>query len=46
MGVFFIPKSQKGYVIMADIHVRKRGDKWYYSFECAPVDGKENELNG
>lgn len=29
---------------MADIHVRKRGDKWYYSFECAPVDGKRKRI--
>lgn len=25
---------------MADISARKRGDKWYYSFEAAQVDGK------
>lgn len=29
---------------MADIHVRKRGDKWYYSFECAPIDGKRKRI--
>ncbi|MDE7322850.1 MAG: Arm DNA-binding domain-containing protein [Lachnospiraceae bacterium] len=29
---------------MADIHVRKRGDKWYYSFECAPVNGKRKRI--
>ena len=29
---------------MADIHVSKRGDKWYFSFECAPVDGKRKRI--
>jgi len=29
---------------MADIHIRKRGDKWYYSFECAPIDGKRKRI--
>jgi len=25
-------------------HVRKRGDKWYYSFEAASVDGKRKRI--
>lgn len=25
-------------------HVRKRGDKWYYSFEAAPVDGQRRRV--
>lgn len=25
-------------------HVRKRGDKWYYSFEAATVDGKRKRI--
>lgn len=29
---------------MADISVRKRGEKWYYSFEAATVDGKRNRI--
>lgn len=29
---------------MSDIHVRKRGSKWYYSFECAPVNGKRKRI--
>lgn len=29
---------------MADIHVRKRGEKWYYSFEAASVDGKRKRI--
>lgn len=27
-----------------DGHVRKRGDKWYYSFELAKVDGKRKRI--
>ena len=34
----------RGCVIMSDIHVRKRGDKWYYSFECAPINGKRKRI--
>ena len=29
---------------MGDIHVRKRGEKWYYSFEVASVDGKRKRI--
>lgn len=29
---------------MADISVRKRGKKWYYSFEAATVDGKRKRI--
>ena len=29
---------------MADISVRKRGEKWYYSFEAASVDGKRKRI--
>ena len=29
---------------MADISCRKRGDKWYYSFEAAAVDGKRKRI--
>ena len=29
---------------MADISARKRGDKWYYSFEAASVDGKRKRI--
>lgn len=29
---------------MADISVRKRGEKWYYSFETANVDGKRKRI--
>ena len=29
---------------MADISTRKRGDKWYYSFEAASVDGKRKRI--
>lgn len=29
---------------MADIHVRKRGEKWYYSFEIAAVEGKRKRI--
>lgn len=25
-------------------HVRKRGDKWYYSFEASNVDGKRKRI--
>ncbi len=25
-------------------HVRKRGDKWYYSFDAAPVNGKRKRI--
>lgn len=25
-------------------HVRKRGKKWYYSFEAASVDGKRKRI--
>lgn len=29
---------------MAEGNVRKRGDKWYYSFEAAQVDGKRKRI--
>lgn len=29
---------------MADISTRKRGEKWYYSFEVASVDGKRKRI--
>ncbi len=29
---------------MAEGHVRKRGEKWYYSFEAATVDGKRKRI--
>lgn len=29
---------------MADINVRKRGEKWYYYFEAASVDGKRKRI--
>lgn len=29
---------------MADINVRKRGEKWYYYFEAAQVDGKRKRI--
>lgn len=29
---------------MADISARKRGDKWYYSFEAASIDGKRKRI--
>lgn len=29
---------------MGDIHLRKRGNKWYYSFEVASVDGKRKRI--
>lgn len=29
---------------MSDIHVRKRGEKWYYSFEAASIDGKRKRI--
>ncbi len=29
---------------MSDISVRKRGEKWYYSFEAASIDGKRKRI--
>ncbi|ANK59637.1 site-specific integrase [Loigolactobacillus backii] len=29
---------------MTEGNVRKRGDKWYYSFEAAPVDGQRKRI--
>ena len=43
MGVFFIPKIKKGGFIMEG-SVRKRGDKWYFSFEASTVDGKRKRI--
>ena len=29
---------------MSDIHIRKRGKKWYYSFEAAHISGKRKRI--
>lgn len=29
---------------MTDLHVRKCDDKWYYSFECTPIDEKRKRI--
>lgn len=30
---------------MGELRIRKRGDKWQYSFEGAPVDGKRTTIS-
>ncbi len=45
LGVFFIPYFQKGAIILAEINVRKRGEKWEYRFEAAKIDGKRNQIS-
>jgi integrase len=34
----------KGGIFIMEGHVRKRGDKWYYSFEASNVDGKRKRI--